>query len=308
MTAPSTGVVDLLTIGETMVLFTPPPGGALQLDDAVTVSAGGAESNVAIAAAARGLRTAWYSRIGGGVLGELVLGSVTRHQVNTSWVRVDAGHPTGVMIKDPGAAGSRVQYYRTGSAASTMSAADLRQLPAARVVHSSGIMAAISPSCRDLLGRLCAGALAPARVSFDVNYRPALWSSSNEAGQVLRELAVAADIVFVGRDEAEALWGTSTAEQIRDLFPDVPTLVVKDGAVEAVEFSGSTCVRVPANVVDVVEPVGAGDAFAAGWLSGLLRGDPAYRRLWAAHDAAATVLRSHTDQAPLTAPIPGDQQ
>lgn len=303
----SVGGVDLLTIGETMLLVTPPPGGELHLDGPLVLSAGGAESNVAIAAAAHGLSTAWYSRVGAGSLGELVRSSISRYGVDTSHVRVVASHPTGLMVKDPSPSGSRVQYYRAGSAASTMTPDDLAGLPSARVVHTSGIMAALSPTCRQLLQQLVRGALAPARVSFDVNFRSALWASPADAASVLHAIAADADIVFVGRDEAETLWGTPTADAVRALFPDVPTLIVKDGDVEAVEYTGDTRARVPAHVVDVVEPVGAGDAFAAGWLSGMLRGLDAEQRLRQGHDAAAAVLQSHTDQAPLPVPTLGER-
>ena len=292
MTAP-----DLLTIGETMVLVAPVAGAAVALDGAATLGAGGAESNVAIAAATEGARTAWYSRVGAGVLGSLVVESVARHGVDTSLVRVCPGRPTGLMVKEPSPHGSRVHYYRAGSAASTIAHEDLDGLPIPRIVHTSGITAALSVSARRTVESLLSGALAPAEVSFDVNYRPALWSSVDEAAAVLGDLAARADVVFVGRDEAEALWGTTTSEQVRARLPQVPILVVKDGAVDAVEYSGDAVFRVPATTVDVIEPVGAGDAFAAGWLAGRLRGDDPQTRLRSGHAAAALVLRSFGDQA-----------
>jgi len=139
--------------------------------------------------------------------------------------------------------------------------------------------------------------LGDATVVFDVNYRPALWSI-DEAAPRLLELAAAADVVLVGRDEAEVLWQTPTAEDVRALLPEVAHLVVKDGDVEAVEFTADETVRVPAGVVDVVEPVGAGDAFAAGWEAGFLAGVPSASRLAAGHAAATAVLTSSGDHAP----------
>lgn len=298
MTLDAGNAVDLLTIGEAMVLVTPTGHGGIVVDAPAVLSAGGAESNVAIGAATLGLNSGWYSRVGDGALGALVTDSIATRGVDTSHVQEVTGFPTGLMVKNPSPQGSRVYYYRTGSAATTMTRADLSGLPRPRVVHVSGVLAAISPGCRDLIQALLDGALAPARVSFDVNYRPPLWASRDDAAQALHNLASAADIVFVGRDEAETLWGTRTVEQIRAHLPSVPHLVIKDADIEAVEYAGTELTRVPAHHVDVVEPVGAGDGFAAGWLTGWIRGHDAPARLRGGHDLAAAVLRSPSDQAP----------
>lgn len=293
MTSPT---VELLTIGETMLLVAPERG-QLVLDSPALVTAGGADSNVAIEAARRGIRSAWCSRVGSGALGKLVIDSVSRWGVDTHLVDVDDRRPTGLMVKQPAAEGSQVFYYRSGSAASALSPAVLASLPASRIVHTTGVTAALSASAHALVDAIVAGALSPARVSFDVNYRPALWSTRTHAADTLRQLARRADIVFVGRDEAEALWGTSTAEDVRALLPDVSHLIVKDGDVEAVEFQGAVITRVAAQTVEVVEPVGAGDAFAGAWLSAYLRGAPSTRRLSDGHASAAAALRSPRDQS-----------
>src|SRR5690606_6113276 len=168
--------------------------------------------------------------------------------------------------------------------ASRMTPAEIETAGSTRLTHISGITPALSEGCRELTRAVIGGS---GVVSFDVNYRPALWSSVEEAANVLADLARQADIVFVGRDEAEVLWGTATAEAVREFLPEPRTLVVKDAAIEAVTFDKSafdkstfdksdsnndTVVRVPSQRVEVVEPVGAGDAFAAGWLSGWLDG------------------------------------
>ena len=88
---------------------------------------------------------------------------------------------------------------------------------------------------------------------------------------MLLDVASRADLVFVGRDEADVLWESTTAADVRDLLPDVPTLVVKDAGHEAVAYQRNDIVDVASLPIDVVEPVGAGDAFAAGYLRGLPR-------------------------------------
>lgn len=292
---------DLLTIGETMALISSDPARELVEGASLTLSSGGAESNVAVGAAALGIRSSWLSRIGDDPLGELVVESIARRGVDTAHVRVDAARPTGLMLKQPAAEGSRVFYYRAGSAASFLSPADLEDVDSPRIVHVSGITPALSDSARQLVEAVLAGALAPAATSFDVNYRPRLWPSRDAAASALLALARSAHIVMVGRDEAEILWGTATAEEVRSLLPDVAHVVVKDGAVEAVEFAQDSVVRVDTPPVGVVEPVGAGDAFAAGWLVGLLHDAPASERLASGHAVAAAVLRSPFDTIPIAA-------
>ena len=217
---------------------------------------------------------------------------------NINIVEVDPDRPTGVYLKDPDPAGSRVHYYRAGSAASAMGP-HTRLPDGARLVHVSGITPALSAGCAALADRL----LAPDRprggplVSFDVNHRPALWSADRAAPHLLR-LAAGADAVFVGADEAARLWGARGAEEVRGLLPGVPLLVVKDAGADAVCFSEEGTERVPALKTGIVEPVGAGDAFAAGFLSGLLRGLPVRGRLRLGHLMAAACLTAPGDTAP----------
>ena len=155
------------------------------------------------------------------------------------------------------------------------------------LVHLSGITPALSASCAALVEAVLA---APLPVSFDVNYRPALWPVP-DAAPVLAHLAGRADIAFVGLDEAGVLWGAATAGDVRALLPGPRVLVVKDGGTGAVSFGPSGTVFVAAPAVDVVEPVGAGDAYAAGYLYGVLRDLPEPARLRLGHLVAAAALR-----------------
>jgi 2-dehydro-3-deoxygluconokinase len=284
----------LLAVGETMALVT--PAQAVRLTDAVDfhVDAGGAESNVASHAAALGVPTAWFSRLGDDALGHRIARQLAARQVDVSRVVYDAARPTGLYVKDPG---HGVRYYRAGSAASALSAADAASLSldGVRVVHVSGITAALSPSAAAFLDSLIDRARAAgAVVSFDVNHRPALWAD-DVAASALEALARRADLVFVGRDEAERLWGTTDAAGIHDRLHDVPELVVKDGDVGATAFVGDLRYFVPANRVDVVEAVGAGDAFAGGYLAALLSDAPVRERLRAGHARAALTLQTTGD-------------
>ncbi|OZM78343.1 carbohydrate kinase [Pseudonocardia sp. MH-G8] len=287
-----------------MILVTPVEPAPLELAEHFALHVGGAESTVALYLAERGHRAAWLSQVGDDPLGRRMLAAVARHGVDTSAVRALADTPTGVYFKDPGPKDTQVYYYRGGSAASRMSPDLLDGLDwsATRVVHVSGITAGLSASCRGLLDAIYAVARErDMLVSFDVNHRPGLWPAA-EAGPVLLELARRADVVFVGQDEAQRLWGTPDASSVSTLMGARPRLVVKDGAVGATEIAaaGTEPVFVPAHAVEVVEVVGAGDAFAAGYLSELLRGTDAAGRLRAGHDLAARALSSTHDYLPET--------
>jgi len=117
-------------------------------------------------------------------------------------------------------------------------------------------------------------------VSFDVNHRPALWRGG-EAPRALLALARAADLVFVGRDEAESLWATPRPDDIAGLLGPAPVVLVKDAEHGATSFVGGVRTFVPSLPTEVVEPVGAGDAFAAGYLAGVLEGRDEIDRLLA---------------------------
>ena len=136
----------------------------------------------------------------------------------------------------------------------------------------SGVTAAISATADEFLEALVLErALGSALVSFDVNFRPRLWDPA-DAGPALRRLAEAADIAIVGRDEAETLWGTSTPERIREHLSAAPVVVVKDAEVGATHFEDDRTVFEPSEPVDLMESVGAGDGFAAGYLTAVLDG------------------------------------
>jgi 2-dehydro-3-deoxygluconokinase len=285
-----------------MALVTPDPphplaeGGPMRLDVA------GAESTVACYLAVLGVRVAWASRVGDDPLGRLVRQRVGGYGVDTALVETDPDAPTGVFFKDPRlvadpASRTTVHYYRGGSAACRLGpeVLDAPALARCRLLHLSGITPALSDSCAELVDRALTVRPVPGPiVSFDVNYRPALWARAT-AAPLLAALANRADIAFVGLDEAALLWGTGTPGDVRAQLPGPGRLVVKDGPVGATSFGPEGVTTVPAESVDIVEPVGAGDAFAAGYLFGCLRGLAEPARLRLGHRVAAAALRTTGD-------------
>lgn len=291
MTSPTPA---LIAIGETMALVTPRDATPLADTEEVELTIGGAESNVAMHVAALGGDAAWMSALGDDALGRRVHRTVAAHGVDTRWVQFDGQAPTGVYFKDPG---HGVLYYRAGSAASRMTPATIAGVPLedARIIHVSGITPALSEGCAALIGAVIDRVAASrALLSFDVNHRAGLWPAS-VAAPILRALANRADIVFVGLDEAETLWGCRTPAEVRGVLPSPERLVIKDGDVGATHFSDAGEEFVPAIPTEVVEVVGAGDAFAAGYLHGMLAGDDVVACLRGGHERAHLVLQSTSD-------------
>lgn len=299
-------LLDVLCVGETMAVVTPAKTESLSEAEECLLGFGGAESNVAAHLAEFGYRTGWASRVGEDPFGQRILGGLAARGVDVTLVTRDGTCPTGVYFKEPDLGhGATTLYYRAGSAASRMAPIDSNawSLEQTGWVHTSGINAALSASCSALAEHLLVHAQAKGyRVSFDVNYRPALWSV-DVAGPRLLELAGMSTVVLVGLDEAETLWGCTSAEAVAALLPGPRHLVIKNSATEAVEFvreenREERAHRAPAHRVDVVEPVGAGDAFAAGYLAGLLRGDSPMDRLALGHSFAAWTLGTRADFRP----------
>ncbi|MGX1477135.1 UNVERIFIED_CONTAM: sugar/nucleoside kinase (ribokinase family) [Streptomyces canus] len=249
MNAPD--VVDVVALGESMVTFLPTRAGRLADVPSFDRAIGGAESNVACGLAAAGHAVRWVSRVGSDGFGDHLVETVGGYGVDVSAVGRDSSRPTGVYFRTAGDRATdahEVAYYRAGSAASAMSLenVDLASARAARVLHLSGITAALSEGCLALLRSLMAPGEDRPLVSFDVNHRAGLWRDA-DGPRVLLELARGADIVFVGEDEAEEAWGISGGpSEIRAALPEPGVLVVKRGAVGATAFVSAADLLGPA--------------------------------------------------------------
>ena len=293
----STGDSRVVCIGEALVQLSPPPGKRLRTSTTASIHVGGAELNVAVAMARLGFTVAFVSHVGADPFGERVLDTLQRSGVDHSGVLVEERRPTGVYFKDYDGERTRVYYYRRGSAIAGLTAETISRVVDGPVLaHVTGVLAALGPEAVPMLGRLFERvAVVGGTTSFDVNYRPALWSPDQAAGPLLA-LADRAAVVFVGLDEANLLWDVDDVATLRSLLPSPRVLVVKDGPRSATALSRSGQVSVPALGVRVTEPVGAGDAFAAGYLAALLRHRDERTALRWGHILAARALTSVADQ------------
>ncbi|UQS24390.1 sugar kinase [Amycolatopsis thermalba] len=295
--------MTVVTLGETMALLSTPAWGRVTGGSALPVGIGGAESNVAIGLARLGVPATWISRVGDDAFGALVTREIRGEGVRVL-AAADPAAPTGLMVKEMrGGKPWRVRYYRRGSAASRLSPSDIEAsvVEQADVVHLTGITAALGPGPRKTLDHVIGLARAAGTlVSFDVNHRATLWPPA-EAGPVLARLAAAADVVFAGPAEAALLLGRDLPGEpsfelgedlARELAKTGPrTVVVKLGALGSVALHGGEVHRAEAVPVTVVDPVGAGDAFVAGYLCGLVSGEPVPGCLRLGNAAGAAVCR-----------------
>ncbi|HBS73147.1 MAG TPA: sugar kinase [Microbacterium sp.] len=292
-----TGLV--LTLGESMGLVRAVEPGRLELVSTMTLGFGGAESNVAIALARLGVPVRWVGRVGADGVGRRIARELRAEGVDVvALEQHDA--PTALMLKNTVAGMTVVSYYRKGSAGSMLDPSDVERLDLSGValVHVTGITLAISESARQATRRLVVRAReAGGLVSFDVNHRSALWAADVAAAQY-RELVADVDIVFAGADEAELVLGAREeparlARGLRALGPR--EVVVKLGEAGCHALSAESTVDQAAYSVNVVDTVGAGDAFVAGYLAELLAGSPLETRARTAVLAGAMACTSPGD-------------
>ncbi|MER7797944.1 sugar kinase [Microbacterium sp. NPDC096154] len=274
-------MTDVVTFGEALIAIR--THGRLGLGDPLSASPAGAEMNVAIGLARLGHDVRWIGALGKDPAGDLVQRTLRAEAVDVSRVRLDADAPTGLMLVDmPPALPPVVTYHRRGSAGSRIAPADVSDAGGtARVWHLTGVTPALSSSA---LAATQAGIdearRAGALVSFDVNYRAKLWDRG-VASAALAPLARQADVIIASEDELDLVAdGRDEAARLADLLDGGSReVIVKRGRSGADHYDGEAVTSCPAYPVDEVNSIGAGDAFTAGYLSGLLDGLETAERL-----------------------------
>ncbi len=280
----------LVTAGETMGLLVQSDPGHPRNGEPMTFGMGGSESNVAIGVRRLGVPATWVGRLGSDPAGELIRRELRAEQVDA----VAPGDPaaTGLMIRwRPAPGHGRVVYYRDDSAGSHLAPGDIpdEAVRQAAVFHTSGITLAIGPGPAAAAAHAtelarAAGAL----VSFDVNYRRALWSAT-EAAAAVAAVIPSCDIVFAGAEEAAMVAGTSdpldAARALEAIGPS--QVLIKLGSAGCLALIDGETFEVAAPAVTVVDTVGAGDAFVAGYLAELIAGAAPAQRLATAVAAGA---------------------
>lgn len=271
---------ELVTIGETMAIFEANLDGPLRYVQNFSKRFGGAESNVAIGVARLGHSAGWISQVGNDELGKYLVSSIRGEGVDTSRVVTTNKAATGLYIKERIREGStQVYYYRSGSAASLLTAEDIDwdYVKNARILHLTGITPFLSNNCMELVFE----AIRVAKnnnviVSFDPNLRFKLMEGKPNAREIVMDIARESDIFMPGLDEAEFLMRTRDYDKIAQhlLNTGVSQIAIKNGEIGTyyVSMSEGSGFSPSIKVDRVIDPIGAGDGFAAGLLSGILEG------------------------------------
>jgi 2-dehydro-3-deoxygluconokinase len=312
-------MTKFLTFGETLVQHNADYIGPYDPGGSYTRHVAGAESNVALdlRRLMPDIEAVWVSRLGQDTDGDMILdqlrGGITVHAPQFH------GEFTGIQLLNHLSGGEVLRRYRrAGSAASRLTSDEvLPHLDSSDLVHVTGITPALSDTCRcTVLDVMRSAAERGIPVSMDVNYRDALWTPA-EAKAVCDEMRRLATLFKVGQDEAETIWGLGhSAEDYARFFHDGNTglTVITTGDSGAVAYDGGQVITHPGFTVEIVDPVGAGDAFVAGFLAGIFtscdipalfdmnlnaRANILSRALEIANACGALVCTQHGDTEPM---------
>lgn len=269
--------MEVIGIGESMVALVNEPKGYIRHADSFKPYVAGAEMNTLIGLSRLGHGTSWISALGEDELGELILHKVRAENVDASHV-IHKDKRTGVFFKQILPDGSvDVTYYREDSAASNMDIRDIDMdvIRRAKVLYLTGITLSLSGSAKEMLFEAVRLAGDDVTIVFDPNIRLKMWSEK-AARETILEFLPHVDCLIAGRDEVDILMGTMRPDEAIKSFRELGCSKVvlklgKDGAVY--DFDGVRgSVENPKQFTEI-DPVGAGDAFAAGIISGLLNGE-----------------------------------
>ncbi len=303
---------EVVTLGECLISLIAAQPGSLAEAALFERQIAGAEANVAVGLARLGHTAVYIGRVGGDGFGAAIVRRLRGEGVDVSQLEVDHGATTGLMLRERRVLGAaEVVYARTGSAGSRVTPDDVRRAQTdgvfgeGRWLHLTGITPALSDTAREATAlALDIAREAGMTVSFDVNLRRRLWSDE-AAAPVLRPLAERSDIVFGSPDELAVVTGTDESEPaalataVLRLGPGLA--VVKRGADGALALeTGGEPVWSPARATpSVVDPVGAGDAFCAGFIASRIEGDDLATALTMANACGAAAVSAVGDLAGL---------
>ncbi|GGC75326.1 2-dehydro-3-deoxygluconokinase [Thalassobacillus devorans] len=270
---------DVVTIGDAMITFDPSQKGPMRYADAFKRKVGGAEMNFAIGCARLGLATGWISRLGNDEFGRYIYNFVRGEGVDVSSVKLEDGYPTSLNFKEIREDGSgRTFYYRENSPTTTLTIESLDEhvIKTSKVLHITGVFPAIDKEKNvELIEHMLKLAKAnEVLVSLDPNIRLKLWNR-DVAKEALTRFLPYVDILLTGEDEAELLFDTSLPEEvIKECRKyEITALAIKRGDSGAFGYVDGSSLEVPAiQPKKVVDTVGAGDGFDAGFIYGYLQG------------------------------------
>lgn len=271
----------ILLVGEPMGLFIAQNKGPLEEVTGYSMALAGAEFNVAIGMSRLGHTVGYLTKLGSDPFGKRIVKIMNENGISTELITYTGERTTGFMLKSSVEKGDpEIFYYRKGSAASTLSAADVEALDFSRydTLHMTGILPALTESTREATEALLEKARENQMLfSFDPNLRPQLWGDRQKMIDYMNAMSARCDIFLPGVAEAEVLLGERQPERIAEAYlaRGAKTVIVKLGGKGAYYATAAASGYVAGFAVEkVVDTVGAGDGFAAGVLSALREGLP----------------------------------
>ena len=295
-------MAEIVTFGETMCRLSPPRGERLERTDELHLKVGGAESNVAVAAARLGCDAAWLSKLPSSPLGRRVTADLRSHGVEpaVAWDE-SASARLGTYYLEHGGAprGSDVIYDRAGASITTATPAELPAgvLEDTDVFYTSGITPALSDTLAATTETLLdVAGQAGATTAFDLNYRSKLWSTT-EAGAAYESLFPYVDVLIAAERDVTACLGREgdPIEVANGLVQDFgfETAVVTRGEHGSVAVRDGEVFEQDAYPAETFDPIGSGDAFVGGYLARRVAGGDVPAAL--AYGAAAASLKRTVD-------------
>lgn len=293
---------EVITLGEPLIVYVAEKTGTFSEVETYTRGLAGAELNFSVGITRLGHKISYMTRLGQDVYGKYIMEFIQKEGINSEHIIWDEQHLTGSYLKFKALKGDpAIAYFRKGSAASYLCRDDVEQINFSKVkmLHITGISAGISKSCCDA----CKYAIKKAKekgvfVSFDTNIRKALWDSEEQLRNTLNEIAESCDMILPGIEEGRFLTRLNNPEEIADFYmkKGVKVVIIKLGEDGAYYKTGQKQGIVAGFKVDhVVDTVGAGDAFAAGIVSGLLEGLPLEKAIERGNAMGAIIITSKGD-------------
>jgi 2-dehydro-3-deoxygluconokinase len=284
-------MADVVTFGETMVRLSPPNHRRLEQTHLLDVNIGGAEWNVAVDLSRLGISTAWVSRLTDNALGWMIRNKAREHGVDTSHITWTKGDRIGIYFVEFGATPrpSSVLYDRAGSSISQVKPGEIdweEALKGARWFHTSGITPALSAGAAQVTAEaLQAARKAGCKVSYDLNYRGRLWTEE-EARKCQEPLMEYVDVLMSTEEDTRKVLGI-TGKDYREVarklaekfsFEVVCITLREDVSVlrnrwTAIAYAAGKIYDDRTYDVEIVDRVGAGDSYTAGFVYGYLTGD-----------------------------------
>lgn len=276
--------MEIASFGETMIRLAPPVGFALEGVQNLEVSIGGTESNMCIAYARLGGQCGWTSRMPDNAMARHVAGAIAVHGVDVSNIIWAPGEKLGILFVESGLSPRQTEviYDRTGTAISLLQPDELdyEYLLSAETLFLTGITPALSESCRQAWLR--AAKLAQERkrmVALDVNYRGKLWTPQ-QCRETIEAVLPHVDVLICGRTDGRIVFdmppdGEAAAKALMERYK-VPLVVMTLGEEGSLAYDGKHVEQFPVYPTEIIDRIGAGDAFDAGFLYGWRQKDIAY--------------------------------